>query len=77
MLLATKRSAPRRFILVIATRSMAGLAVEDHSSIHPVQEVPHHPVTIKGSAREEFWRVVPTFQNVTAKDFLSYRWSVS
>ena len=27
--------------------------------------------------RDEFWRKVPIWADVTAKDFLSYRWSVS
>ena len=27
--------------------------------------------------RDEFWRKVPVWADVTAKDFLSYRWSVS
>lgn len=27
--------------------------------------------------RDEFWRKVPVWENVSAGDFLSYRWSVS
>lgn len=27
--------------------------------------------------RDEFWRKIPVWADVTAKDFLSYRWSVS
>lgn len=27
--------------------------------------------------RDDFWRRVPIWQNVSAEDFLSYRWSVS
>ncbi|KAK3936076.1 hypothetical protein QBC46DRAFT_37672 [Diplogelasinospora grovesii] len=36
-----------------------------------------HPVaTAIARDRDEFWRKVPIWQDVSAKDFLSYRWSV-
>ena len=31
---------------------------------------------LAGSGKEEFWRKVPIWENVSAADFLSYRWSV-
>lgn len=41
------------------------------------EQNPPYPVATKNPAREEFWRKVPTYRDVTTKDFLSYRWSVS
>jgi lysine 2,3-aminomutase len=40
------------------------------STVHPV-------TTIIPQNRDEFWRKVPVWENVSAGDFLSYRWSVS
>ena len=40
----------------------------------------HHHQNIAATAvplREEFWRNIPVYENVSAKDFLSHRWSVS
>jgi lysine 2,3-aminomutase len=35
------------------------------------------PVATAMSNHDEFWRKVPLWENVSAADFLSYRWSVS
>ncbi|KAK4189724.1 putative L-lysine 2,3-aminomutase [Podospora australis] len=45
--------------------------VQDSSS-------PVRPVILAGDQdRDEFWRKVPVWENISAKDFLSYRWSVA
>lgn len=43
-----------------------------------LENVLANPVSFEiQSGRDEFWRKVPYWADVTAKDFLSYRWSVS
>lgn len=43
--------------------------------IPAVQPVPT-PSALEYSAGDEFWRKVPVWEKVSARDFLSYRWSV-
>jgi hypothetical protein len=42
----------------------------------PMATADANPVAFSGH-QDEFWRNVPIWANVSAKDFLSYRWSVS
>ncbi|KAK4240655.1 hypothetical protein C8A03DRAFT_31253 [Achaetomium macrosporum] len=42
---------------------------EAASTVRPVVSALHHD-------RDEFWRRVPVWEDVSAKDFLSYRWNV-
>lgn len=83
-----KRSLPRRSLLLPQQRGMAA-HLEDQKTTspggeHPAKEVlknaslnPHHPVSTAVSWGEEFWRNVPVYRDVSSKEFLSYRWSVS
>lgn len=82
-----KRSLPRRPLLLPQQRGLAA-HIDDKtthpSDEHPAHEVPknesfntHHPVSTAVSWGEEFWREVPVYSNVSSKEFLSYRWSVS
>lgn len=84
---ALKRSLPRQKLVLPQQRSLAA-QVEDKatrpSDERPAHEVPkdesfntHHPVATAVSWGEEFWRKVPVYSNVSSKEFLSYRWSVS
>lgn len=43
------------------------------SNVFPVTTAQYSP----GPSQDEFWRKVPIWENVSAQDFLSYRWSVS
>lgn len=61
-------------------RGMAGLATaEQPAPTQAPQALPVEPpvMATKVVERDEFWRVVPTYQDIAKKDFLSYRWSVS
>lgn len=72
---AAARQPPRiRFPYQIA-RGVASIAAVEQPPTHLAQDYPP-PVTTKSLERDEFWREVPTFQDVSKKDFLSYRWSV-
>lgn len=54
-----------------STPSLRDVARIDHTSrTHPVSAaVPNH--------RDEFWRRVPVWENVSVDEFMSYRWSVA
>lgn len=64
-----------RFPCKIA-RGVAGLAAAEQPATQIAQGSPH-PVVTKLLEHDEFWRIVPTYQDISKKDFLSYRWSVS
>lgn len=44
---------------------------------HNVQETHFDRHGPNAPRRDEFWRRVPAYENVSTGDFLSYRWSVS
>lgn len=84
---ALKRSLPRRQLLLPRQRGLAthiddkttSQGGEDpaHESFQYEKFNTHHPVSTAISWGEEFWRKVPVYSNVSSKEFLSYRWSVS
>lgn len=84
---ALKRSLPRRQLLLPQRRGLAA-HIDDKTTSpgdeHPAHESfsyekfkTHYPVSTAVSWGEEFWRKVPVYSNVSSKEFLSYRWSVS
>lgn len=48
-----------------------GFNIDNAAAVHPVGAM----MPMEG--RDEFWRKVPIWENVSAADFLSYRWGVS
>lgn len=85
---ALKRCLPRQQLPLPQQRGLAAHVDEMKTTSgkgeHPAYEYlknktsnTHHPVSAAVSWGEEFWRKVPAYSNVSSKEFLSYRWSVS
>lgn len=73
-------SQPKRGAAVLA--GLQSTPMDDGS--HGQQQLVHnpfashyHPVATPMLWRDEFWRRVPVFKDVSAGEFISYRWSVS
>lgn len=62
----------------VTGRSLAQIASTAVAETHLSDNVALHlPVAAQGPERDEFWRRIPIWQDVSANEFLSYRWSVS
>lgn len=64
--------APTRTLSYQITRNAVVSAVA-----HSIQETHFQRQGPNAPLRDEFWRRVPAYENVSSGDFLSYRWGVS
>ena len=71
-------ATPKLLLGPVLRRSLAQLASATVAEAHLSDNVALHlPVVAQRPKKDEFWRKVPVWQNLSADDFLSYRWSVS
>ena len=64
------RATSRRSLAQVASAAVAETHVANSVGVQL-------PIAVQVPEREEFWRKIPLWQDASANDFLSYRWSVS